>query len=171
MSTRSPLPRILAAPDPVDPELQPLLNEPFASAWAEPDAAAAASPARGRLLDRVAASKAASAAMFTSRPGRLPAAAPAAGVSLRCLYAAPGGGPRRPGEPLRASLVELQPGAAWTGPDDAHDREWLVLRGRVRLGAEALAECDYHAAPAGVPAAPVASDEGKVDDQFRTSEP
>lgn len=160
MNTRSDLPSILPAPDPVDPELEPLLSEPFASAWA--DAAAAASSARGRLLERVAASKAASAAMFTSRSGRMPAAVPAAGVSLRRLYVAPGDCPRRPGEPLRASLVELQPGAAWTGPDGTHDREWLVLRGRVRLGDETLAECDYHVAPAGVPPATVASSEGAL---------
>lgn len=164
MASRSTPPRILPTPDPVDPELEPLLSEPFASAWAAPGSSCGpgADPARSRLLGRVAASRAASAAMVTSRARRLVAEPLAPGVSRRCLYAAPGGRPGRPGEPLRASLIELQPGATWRGPDPHHHREWLVLRGRVNLGDDSLAACDYHRAPAGAAAPALSSDDGAV---------
>lgn len=138
-------------PEIVDPELEPLLNEPFASAWAaSADPGETGSAAlRGRLLDRLAASRAASARMVTSRFARTPVSPLAAGVSLRTLYAAPGDRPLRPGEPLRTGLIELEPGARWTCPGSERHREWLVLRGRVRLGNEALAVRDYRVVPPG----------------------
>lgn len=162
MASPSTPPRIAAAPDPLTPELEPLLDEPFASAWAAPGAAPAPAPARGRLLDRIAASKSASAGMFTTRSGRVRAQPLVPGVSMRSLYAAPGDRVPRPGEPLQAWLVELQRGASWAGPGPEVHREWLVLRGRVRLGGEALAARDYHVAPAGSPAAELVCDEAAL---------
>lgn len=164
MVSRSTPPRIVPAPDPVDPDLEPFLSEPFAAAWAAsgPAADAAANPARGRLLGRLAASRAASAPMSTSRLRRLDKMPLAAGVSLRRLYAAPDDRPLRPGEPQRACLIELQAGATWPGPDRRHHREWLVLRGRVRLGEEWLEVRDYHVAPAGLAEETLATDEGAL---------
>lgn len=163
VSRRTPL-RIDPAPDAVDPELVPLLSEPFAAAWsAAPDAPDADPGAmRQRLLGRLAASKAASAAMITARRRHLVSVCVADGVSMRTLYAAPADRPLRPGEPLRASLVELQPGAHWSGPDPAHRREWLVLRGRVRVGGMSMALRDYRALPAGWPAETVDSESGAL---------
>lgn len=160
MVSRLPPPRILPAPDLIDPELAPLLGEPFASAWsAEPGAAL---PLRTRLQARLAASKAASAAMVTARWQQLATEQPAAGVSLRTLYAAPSDRPLRPGEPLRARMVELAPGARWRGPDPALHREWLLLRGSAQVGDTPLALRDYRATPAGWAAEVVHSAEGAL---------
>ena len=164
MVSRHTPPRIDPAPDPVDPQLEPLLSEPFASAWAA-DAgppAVAAAPLRRRLLERLAASKAASAAMVTARWRSIESRSAAPGVSIRTLYAAPDGRPLRPGEPLRACLIELQPGARWAGPGAAHHREWLLLQGRVRLGQETLTVRDYRVTPAGLPPEPMLSDAGAL---------
>lgn len=158
-----PLPlRIDPAPDPVDRDIEPLLSEPFASAWRadESIAAAAAGALRGRLLERLCASRAASAAMVTSRLRRLAAAELAPGVFARTLYAAPRDRSLRPGEPLRARLVELQPGGRWQGPDAGCHREWLVLRGAARIGDDLLQRHDYHVVPAGAACGAVASAEG-----------
>lgn len=54
----------------------------------------------------------------------------------RVLYAAPVDRPLRPGEPLRACLIELQPGSCWASPGTGHHREWLVVRGRTRAGGD-----------------------------------
>lgn len=146
--TSRPLPwPIEPAPDPRDHELAPLLNEPLASAWASREAAPAA--LRGRLLDRLAASHAASAAMVTTRLSRLAAIELAPGVHAGTLYRAPRDRALRPGEPLRARLIDLQPGATWPAGDAEGHREWLVLRGAARIGAAPLSLRDYHAVPAG----------------------
>lgn len=135
------------APDPVDRELEPLLSEPLASAWA---AGKAAPPAlRGRLMERLAASRAVSAAMVTARLKRLETTELAPGVRARTLYLAPRNRALRPGEPLRARLIELQPGATWPAADAEGHREWLVLQGSARIGDSDLALRDYHAVPAG----------------------
>jgi len=153
--------RIDPAPDPLDRELEPLLSEPFASAWAAGDASgAAASGVRGRLLERLSASRAASAAMVTSRPKRLAASELASGVVARTLYAAPRDRSLRPGEPLRARMVELQPGSRWEGPVDGCHREWLVLRGTARIRDEVLKRRDYHVVPAGTATGAIASEQG-----------
>lgn len=160
-----PLPwRIDPATDPVDPDIEPLLGEPFASAWASTGEAGSAAPGplRGKLLERLSASRAASAAMVTSRIGRLPATALAPDVTARTLYAAPADRSLRPGEPLRARLVELQPGGRWDGPGAACHREWLVVRGAVRIGDESLGLRDYHVVPAGTSPAAVVSDQGAL---------
>lgn len=162
-SSRPPL-HIDPAPDPVDRDLEPLLSEPFAAAWSAAGTAprTAADPLRARLLGRLAASKAASAAMVTVRLRDLGRVSVAKGVSVRTLYAAPSDRPLRPGEPLRASLVELQPGAGWTGPGPAHHREWLVLRGGARVGGAALEVRDYRVTPSGLAAEPVDSESGAL---------
>lgn len=160
-----PLPwRIHPAPHPVDPDIESLLGEPFASAWADSgDAGAAATgPLRGRLLSRLSASRAASASMVTARPKRLAGLAVAPGVTAHVLYEAPGDRSLRPGEPLRARRVELLPGSQWDGPDATCHREWLVVRGAVRIGNERLALRDYHAVPAGSPSDSVTSEHGAV---------
>lgn len=159
-----PLPfRIAAAGDAAQRDLEPLLSEPFASAWAADASGSSggAAPAlRARLLQRLAASRAQCAGMVTSRLKRLAATEPAAGVAVRTLYAAPADRAARPGEPVRARLIELQPGSRWAGPDARCHREWLVLRGSARIGATALRQRDYHAAPAGSAGGAVHSEAG-----------
>ncbi|MFT3821418.1 MAG: cupin domain-containing protein [Rubrivivax sp.] len=158
----SPLP-VTAAPDPVDADYLPLLGEPLAGAYAQA-APLGAPPAalRERLLGRLAASRAASQAMTTSRPARLPSEPLAPGVRATLLYAHDAAQAPRPGEPLRARLVELDAGATWPGPAADLHREWLLLRGRATLGGEALAERDYHVDPQGSAGAPLASPDGAL---------
>lgn len=163
--SNDPLPlRVDAPPDPVDHELEPLLGEPFASAWATADTGrdAPSAPLKGRLLERLAASRAAARAMFTVRLKHLPPVELAPGVLARTLYQAPGDRALRPGEPVRARLIELQAGARWAGPDESHHREWLVLRGAARIGEDPLQLRDYHVAPAGAAAQPLSSDAGAL---------
>ena len=158
-----PLPlQVDPAPDPVDRELEPLLGEPFASAWATGDSGTAPAAPRGRLLARLAASRAASEAMFTSRKRRIGGVELAPGVLERTLYASAADRAPRPGEPVRVRLIELRPGARWTGPATEHHREWLVLQGAIRLGEERLALRDYHVAPAGAASRPVCAEEGAL---------
>jgi len=159
MSTRNnnPALSIEPPPGPADREFAPLLSEPFARVWEQPVAdAVGAQAVRGRLLERVAASHAAEAVMFTARRHRLPDAVLAEGVVARSLYEARAGQALRPGEPLRARLVELAPGARlqpeMLGPEAQsrlRHREWLVLAGSVQLDGELLSQRDYHATPAG----------------------
>jgi len=152
--------------DPVDRELAALLDEPFASAWAvaAPGATppAGAGTVRARLRVRLAASRAAASVMVTARRARLETQALAPGVQTTLLYAADPGRPQRPGEPQRARLVELNPGSTWAGPPPDLHREWLVLRGTLRLGTQCLAPRDYHVDPAGSPGQPVATDDGAL---------
>lgn len=148
MMSSQPLPwPIEPAPDPVDHELAPLLSAPLARAWASGEPAPPA--LRGRLLERLAASRAASEAMRTSRPKRLAATGLAPGVQARTLYRAPRDRALRPGEPLQARLIELEPGATWSATDAEGHREWLVLRGAARIGEVALSLRDYHVVQAG----------------------
>jgi quercetin dioxygenase-like cupin family protein len=160
-----PLPlRVAPAPDPVDRELEPLLGEAFAGAWAAGDASSptASGALRARLMDRLSASRAASSAMFTARRRRLAAVELAPGVLARTLYTAAADRALRPGEPVRARLVELRAGAQWSGPATEHHREWLVLQGSVRIGEEHLGLRDYHVAPAGSEAATVYTEGGAL---------
>lgn len=151
------------APEPADQDFAPLLNEPFANAWAGSTSPASADATqRARLLARASASRAASDAMCTTRLKRLPIGEVAAGVRERRLYAAPQARPLRPGEPLRARLIELAPGARWDGPGAEHHREWLVLRGSALVGDEALRLRDYHALPAGAAQGAVHTEAGAL---------
>ncbi|MEN9483071.1 MAG: hypothetical protein RJB37_951 [Pseudomonadota bacterium] len=139
----------------VDHDFELLLQEPFASAWETP-----APPAslRERLAQRLAASSAVSAPMTTRRHRRLPRMAVAAGVQVQDLYRAASDRALRPGEPLRARLLELASGA--TVPVQVLDdgaaagrchRELLVLSGRVELAGQTLSQRDYHVLPSGQP--------------------
>lgn len=162
MTTSSqPLP-IGPAPDPVDRELEPLLQEPFASACADAVSGADASPPRGRLLSRVARSGAASRTMFTARRARLGAVELAPGVHVRTLYTAGADRTPRPGEPLQVRLVEMQPGSHWVEPATANLREWLVIDGEVQLGDDRLGLRDYQVAPGGSAACTVHSVAGAM---------
>lgn len=148
--TSPPLPlRIVPPADPVEADIEPLFDETFASAWASDGCAHPT--LRGRLLGRLAASRAASAAMVTSRLKRLATSALARGVAARTLYAAPQERPLRPGEPEHARLIELQPGSCWDGPGAGSQREWLLLRGAARIGDVVLERRDYHVEPMGQP--------------------
>ncbi|MCC7098502.1 MAG: hypothetical protein IT500_02815, partial [Rubrivivax sp.] len=82
MASRRRLLRIDPAPSPLDPDLEPLMSEPFASAWStdRPAPPSRNDPPRQRLLARLAASKAASAAMVTVRLRRTGGERAAAGV-------------------------------------------------------------------------------------------
>lgn len=164
MAHRHPPIHIVPAPDLVDPLLEPLLAEPFASAWADPVSAPkqAPDPLRQRLLARLAACRTASDAMHTVRLRHVACESDTQGVSVRTLYAAPCDRPLRAGEPLRARLVELQPGARWTGPGPALQREWLVLRGSAGVGTAVLAPRDYRVTPAGLAADAVHSESGAL---------
>ncbi|MCU0919514.1 MAG: cupin domain-containing protein [Burkholderiaceae bacterium] len=162
MSTQNlnpPMP-IRPPPEPTDGELAPLLSEPFALAWDQPAALAVAPHVRGRLLQRLAASRVEEALMHTARRRRLPRQTVAPGVVAQELYAARKGvQPRtalRPGEPTRARLIELAPGARLLHPPPgganearALHREWLVLSGDVRIDSQVLSQRDYHVTPAG----------------------
>ncbi|MBS0456486.1 MAG: cupin domain-containing protein [Proteobacteria bacterium] len=142
---------ITPAPDPVDPTAEVLLAEPFASAWAT-DAAGAADIARdvrNRLLERLAASRREASTMFTRRLNHAPGIQLAPGVVAKTLYTAGHHRPLRAGEPLCARIIELAAGARWSGPDSDSHREWLVLRGSVRIGAVDLTLRDYHVQPMG----------------------
>lgn len=162
-SERLPL-RADQAPDAIDRELESLLNETLASAWVVDELSSTTAPdaVRGKLLERVSASRAASHAMFTSRLKRLSPLELAPGVLARTLYRAPSDRALRPGEPTRARLIELRPGARWSGPDTEHHREWLVLRGSIAIGEERLHLRDYHAAPVGAASHVVSTEEGAL---------
>lgn len=164
-----PLP-IRPAPDPVDPELVPLLSEPFARVWdAPPPDAAAAGALRSRLLGRLAASREAAAVMVTARRRRLQRTVLAEGIGAQTLYLAQPGRAPRPGEPLRARLIELAPGAR-VEPGAFGDetelrtrrREWLLLAGRATCDGQRLSQRDYHVTPAGHPTPAWSSDAGAL---------
>ncbi|WIT12586.1 cupin domain-containing protein [Paucibacter sediminis] len=159
MSTPKPETRPAAAASHTEQEFAALLSEPLANSWpAQPGANNPALAAvRGRLLGRLAASQAASRPMVTARRLRLPAQTVAPGVQLRSLYRADtahAAHAARPGEPLRACLLELAAGARLPALPHAHlHREWLLLSGAVTLGERLhLAPRDYHLQPAGTPA-------------------
>ncbi len=155
--------------DPVGGEFGQLLSEPFARVWELPTAdLAGVGRIRDRLLSRLAVSRAAESVMFTVRRNTLARQTVSDGVFVQTLYVAPeadpgsaGVGPHshrklRPGEPLRARLIELAPGAQLV-PELLADesqlmtrhREWLVLAGSVQLEGEVLSQRDYHVTPAG----------------------
>jgi quercetin dioxygenase-like cupin family protein len=153
----NPLLHVEPAPGQGDSEFAPLLTEPFARAWSPPAAELTGAAAlRGRLLGRVSASRAAEAAMHTVRRRALPHEALGEGVSAQTLYESNQGEALRPGEPLRARLLELAPGArllptmlAAPALFEARHREWLVLSGSAQCGEECLSQRDYHIDPAG----------------------
>jgi quercetin dioxygenase-like cupin family protein len=147
-----PLP-IGVAPDPLQDPLTPLLASALAGALAQPPGPQSQA-LRERLLERLTATARAEAPMFTARQRRLAALPLAPGVTAQTLYRAQPGAALRPGEPLLARLIRLEPGAVLQpealGPNAAtRHREWLVLQGSAHLGAQPLALRDYHVMPAG----------------------
>lgn len=150
---------IRPAPETVDPDLAPLLAEPFATAW---QADAALPALRDRLTARLAASQQAEAGMVTVRRRRAVRAVLAPGVSGQTLYRAEAE-PLRPGEPQQALLIELAPGATLpAAPADGLQREWLVVAGSASVDGESLALRDYHWRPAGMPVPVLASTGGAL---------
>lgn len=150
-------PMPLPAPDDARAdEWSPLLDAPFADAWAHIGTSTGASTGlRGRLMARVAASQAAETGRVTARRRHAPREMLAPGVVAQTLYQ--GQGLRR-GEPLRVRLIELAAGAqlaAETLGDaaalQARHREWLVLAGSLTSGGARFALRDYHVTPAGSP--------------------
>jgi quercetin dioxygenase-like cupin family protein len=151
-------------PDTQRPDLEadddgPVLNSLLTAALAttlSPADGTMAPAVRERLQARLAASRAAEAAMVTTRLRRVPPQALGDGVTARVLYLGTPGGAARPGEPLRARLIDLAPGANLDaralGPADelrGRHREWLVVRGNVQVDGLALGPRDYHVVPAG----------------------
>ncbi len=153
----------------VDDELTVLLSEPFARAFeaadeAPPAAATATATAvsgpgpglRQRLHSRVQATREAEAGMVTVRLRRQAGQALAPGVLSRLLYAAPQPASLRPGEPLRAQLLDVAAGHALDpavlGPSAermARHLEWLVVSGAAEVDGQSLSDRDYLVIPAG----------------------
>jgi quercetin dioxygenase-like cupin family protein len=163
--------RILMPPSLLEAELEPLMAEPFVQAWtSSPQDVPGA--VRGRLLQRLASSRAAEAPMQTVRRRQAPREALAPGVQAQWLFRTQSGTSPGLGEPLGARLVELEAGvtlpiaaldAPYAGARPCH-REWLVLHGRVQdavLGIE-LGPRDYHVVPAGAEAPSWRSDSGAL---------
>lgn len=122
-----------------------LLFERLGAALAEGDEPAATSLLRERLLQRARGAVRAEAAFHTVR-GRRDWFSVDPGVRCRWLYQAAPGEALRLGEPLRARLMMLAPGAAgvlrW--PQRGMRSEWLVMTGDVDVDDVALATRDYH---------------------------
>ena len=148
-----------AAPDTLENPVAALLAPALAESLAQ-QPGPRSQALRGRLLERVAASRAAEAAMITARQRRQPAATLAPGVTVQTLYQARPGAALRPGEPRLARLIRLEAGTllrpeALEPAEPGRHREWLVLQGSVRLSAQAAAGAqllslrDYHVVPAG----------------------
>jgi quercetin dioxygenase-like cupin family protein len=166
LSSRPLLAAPVPAPDVLDDEIVALLDALPDALQVAPDAAPEAPGAlslRTRLLRRVTRSAHASRAFVTLRHAQMPVATLAEGVSIRTLYLSPSSMPR-PGEPRRALLVELQPGAQWRQEPgaEASRREWLVVRGEVEVDAQRLTARDFHITPAGVPPALLRSASGAL---------
>ena len=142
------------APDPLQTDLAQLAPALAAALADQPQAPAVA--LRSRLLERLAASRAAEAAMFTVHQRRLATAALAPGVTSQTLYEAQPTGTRRPGEPVSGWLIRLEAGATLApallgGAASARHREWLLIEGSASLDGETLSLRDYHVTPAGHP--------------------
>ena len=139
-----------------------------ALADAMPPADGAAPPAvRERLQARLATTRATEAAMVTTRLRRVLPRAVASGITERLLYGSTPAAAPRPGEPLRARLFDLAPGARLdadalgdTATLRARHREWLVMRGSVQLDGQHLGARDYHVVPAGHDTPVLASADG-----------
>ena len=156
------------APDADGIDVSPLLDPPFAKVWDSAGRASLPSALRGRLLNRLLASREAEAAMTTMRRSRTPRDGLAPGVTVQTLYAAPADRPLRPGEPLRVRLIALAPGASILGPllgqagASSPHRELMVLSGALQLAQQTLSQRDYHVLPAGAAMPPLHSSKGAL---------
>lgn len=158
MRKPSPLPVPFVEPhDPRDDDLAPELLAVVADVARQSPSAAL----RARLGERLARSNAESAPMSTTLVRRSSTQRLADGVRAVQLYAA-GEAPPRPGEPLLARRIAIEPGGRWDGPASTHQREILVLEGELVFGSERLGPRDFLVLPAGHAAAPMASEEGVV---------
>jgi hypothetical protein len=128
-------------------DLSPLLNEPFARAWAAP-APALQGRLGERLGERLAQSLKAEHGMVTVRRRKSSSEPLEGGAQQRWLYRAPADRAPRPGEPRAASVIELPAGAVLTLPAGG-PREFLVLRGSAEVDGEALGLRDFLLLPAG----------------------
>lgn len=186
MSPHTPNPPMPIVPPPagVDEDLALLLAEPLASGWAQAapqgDAVAALHDRlAARLAERLQASRQAEAGFTTVRRRSAPRQPLAEGVSAQWLYRAaapptPAGPPaQRCGEPWRALLIELAPGARFQGDGrlaglDAAElqREWLLLSGSASVVAGSaawwLSQRDYLVVPPGQPPAAWHSEGGAL---------
>lgn len=162
--------RIRPAPDLLPAELEPLLAEPFAQAWAQ---APQGDALRARLMQRAAGTSEAEAGMQTVRRRLALRDLAAPGVQMQWLYRTDTARAPRPGEPRAARLFDIAPGAtlpaAALGTDSTGmHREWLVLQGRVQAVQDAhdtqggvdLGPRDYHVLPAGAAAPDWRSEHG-----------
>jgi len=154
-------------PDPLDDEFGAVMAEAVADSTtlraAAESGARPSSTVRGRLLARLAASRADARRMVTVRGAHSGTQRLADGVRARPLHVAERERATRPGEPRRARLIEMAPATTWQGPVDiALQRDWLVLAGSVQLGAERLLPRDYHVDPSGSSRQAVRSDEGAL---------
>jgi quercetin dioxygenase-like cupin family protein len=134
------------------PDLQAELFEPVLLALNEA-AVPPPMPTAQRLFRRVAKSAASARALHTLRHSDTTAQEVAPGVTQRTLYLAAAPQVLRPGEPATVTLVNLNAGATIELPAAALQREWLVLRGSVQVGATWLQEQDYHVVPVDAAAA------------------
>lgn len=133
-----------------DDDLTPLLSEPFASAWID-DAVPAVT--RQGLSGRLAQSLRQEAGMVTTRRRRAARRVAGPGVIEQLLYQHEPGRSLRPGEPLRARLLEFAPGAQWQADAlAAADAEWLVVAGTAEIAGQSLGARDHLVWPAGQPA-------------------
>jgi hypothetical protein len=116
---------------------------------------------RERLLGRVADSAARHQGLVTVRQRHTPPQALAEGVQVRWMYQGDAARARRPGEPLRLAMIELQPGARLTsglGLATRHS-EWLVVAGSATIDGLALDTLDHHG-QAATPREPVIASAG-----------
>ncbi len=106
-----------------------------------------------RLMERVAASRAAHAGLMTVRAkdGAWRALKP--GIRVKPLWAGPQGS---------SVLIELAPGAALPRHRHLWVEEGIVLRGGVRMGDLELGPFDYHLSPAGSRHQPIRSPGGAL---------
>jgi quercetin dioxygenase-like cupin family protein len=140
-------PRPSSPPRVVEPGLVALLD---AVANDGPQHARPEASRRG-LLERIARSAEASRGLFTVRRHHATTSVPTPGVQVSLLYQAKAAALRR-GEPRMACWIELAPGSRWRGawPAAGLQRDWLVVRGCVRVGETLLNPLDYHVLPAGI---------------------
>jgi quercetin dioxygenase-like cupin family protein len=119
---------------------------------------------RERLLDRIARSAAAARAFTTVRSATVGTRELAPGVQARDLYRADAAQALRPGEPVQVRLIELKAGAVWAGVahEQTMQRQCLVLRGELQLGAQHLVVRDFVALAAGEPTPAMRSDAGAL---------
>lgn len=135
-------------PDSENDDLTPLLGEPFAGAWAAPVTTETRGGLGARLAGRLQASLDAERGMVTVRRRHQLGQPAPDGVLQRELYRADAGRPLRPGEPRRASVLEMAPGSQIMLPAGGV-REFLVVQGSVEVDGELLGLRDFLLLPAG----------------------